>query len=236
MLMSKGQSGARGKWKVLLFAALFVPVLITLGFWQLHRADLKEQRLQAWEAAKEQPFLPASDFEDGVKVRLAGQFDPQMIFLLDNRTREGRVGYELLGVFRPEGELSSVLVNLGWVAADPDRRRLPVLAMPEGIVEIRGRLINPQPVIVLRKDVWESGWPKRIQQIDLARMTDYQAPLFGGVMKVSEPVIEDVIPGWPVVTMTPEKHLGYAVQWFGLALVLITGTVWFLRRGRPGRK
>lgn len=236
MLMSKGQSGARGKWKVLLFAALFVPLLIMLGVWQLHRADFKEQRLKAWAVAKEQQFLPASGFEDGVKVRLAGQFDPQMVFLLDNRTRAGRVGYELLGVFRPEGELNPVLVNLGWIEADPDRRRLPVLAMPEGVVEVKGRLINPQAVMVLSKDIWESGWPKRIQQIDLVRMATYQTPFFDGVIRVSEPVLEDVIPGWPVVTMTPEKHLGYAVQWFGLALVLIAGTGWFLKRSRPGRK
>ena len=39
----------------------------------------------------------------------------------------------------------------------------------------------------------------------------------------------DILPN----TLPPERHLGYAVQWFGLALaVLVTALVLSLRRGR----
>jgi cytochrome oxidase assembly protein ShyY1 len=40
----------------------------------------------------------------------------------------------------------------------------------------------------------------------------------------------DILPN----TMPPERHLGYAVQWFGLALtVLITALVLTFRKPRP---
>ncbi|MNN94970.1 hypothetical protein D3C81_2137010 [compost metagenome] len=32
---------------------------------------------------------------------------------------------------------------------------------------------------------------------------------------------------WPLVSMGPEKHLGYAVQWFALAATLLGLFVWF---------
>lgn len=234
MLMSKDQGGVRGKRGLLLFTALFLPVLIGLGFWQLDRAEQKTQRLQQWQAAPEQRFLPAGKFVDGLKLRLSGVFDPQRVFLLDNRTRAGRAGYEVLGVFRPLGDVQPVLVNLGWVVANPDRRILPQVAMPQGHIELSGRLVQRQSVVVLDGDGWELGWPKRIQRIDPGRMGTQQTPLFNGVLRLSEPLLAQVQPGWPVVTMTPDKHRGYALQWFGLALVLSIGSGWYLwKSGAP---
>ena len=62
-------------------------------------------------------------------MSLRGTFVPGALLLLDNRTREGRFGYEALGVVA----LASggyALANRGWVAGDPARRALPEVARP----------------------------------------------------------------------------------------------------------
>lgn len=33
--------------------------------------------------------------------------------------------------------------------------------------------------------------------------------------------------GWPIVAMGPEKHMGYAVQWFALAIALVLLYLYF---------
>lgn len=227
--MSKDQAGSGGKWGMLLFTAVFLPLLVGLGFWQLQRAEEKQQHIERWQGAPEQTFLPIGGFSEGLKLRLWGQFDLQRFFLIDNRTRSGRAGYEVVGLFFPEGDLRVLLVNLGWTPAGPDRDVLPQPLMPMTRIELSGRLVQPAAALLLEEDHWQAGWPKRIQQVDLARIEGYQAPLFAGELRVSRPVLKGVIPGWPVVTMTPQKHRGYALQWFGLALVLLLGSGWYLR-------
>ena len=50
--------------------------------------------------------------------------------------------------------------------------------------------------------------------------------LYPAVLQVAEPLIPELKVGWSVVNMPPEKHLGYALQWFALAFVLAIGMVW----------
>lgn len=45
-------------WKVLVFAGVFLPVFVALGFWQLDRAQQKRLILQGFEALSGQPALP----------------------------------------------------------------------------------------------------------------------------------------------------------------------------------
>ncbi|MEH6472724.1 MAG: SURF1 family cytochrome oxidase biogenesis protein, partial [Halopseudomonas sp.] len=66
------------------------------------------------------------------------------------------------------------------------------------------------------------------QQPDMERFEAlFQRPLYPAVLRLSEPVIDGTDTRWKLVVMPPEKHLGYAVQWFGLALALLCWLIWF---------
>lgn len=220
---------ARGRFRPgwlpsLMVLALF-PALLWLGWWQLGRAEEKRELTELFEARREAAPMDVAAL-DGLddlayrRVHLRGHFDAQHSLLLDNRTRRGQVGIELL---QPFLDVSGrwLLVNRGWLAW-PDRRQTPVFSTPEGEVSLYGWVYVPlgEP-LRLQPDQPERGWPRLVTRSD----PDWLWRLLGREGLPHElrlepgPVALEV--DWPVVAMPPAKHLGYAVQWFALAAALL---------------
>lgn len=230
--MSKVQSAKGIKLFIGGFALLLVPILIGLGFWQLERAEEKEIILQRWQQGEPLLQLPIEPV-DGARVQLNGTLDTEHLFLLDNKVRGGLVGYEVLARFYPQHGPAGILVNLGWIAGGPDRTVLPEVQLPTGSVEIVGNLVEGGKGLLLAVDNWKKAWPVRIQKIELKRVEKaLGGPLYPAVLRVAEPLTAKFITAWQVVNMPPVKHQAYALQWFGLALVLITGIGWLFRDWR----
>ncbi len=79
-----------------LVVLLLLPLLVSLGFWQLHRSEQKRllldsyaQRRTAEPLSRSEERRPDPAFR---RVRLRGQFDAEHSYLLDNRMRNGRIG------------------------------------------------------------------------------------------------------------------------------------------------
>lgn len=223
-----------------LLGVLLLPIPLGLGFWQLDRADQKQQLLDRLERSPSAIQLPKVDVPMPYPLKIEARLDTRYPLLLDNRTREGRVGYELLLPFE---ELVSGLygvVNLGWIAAPTDRRQLPELdsllaGLDQGSHLLSGLLVSPDRGFMLAEDQWSEGWPKRIQQVDLLRLEGlWQQPLHNAVLRLRQPLIA-ADTNWSVSVMPPYKHHGYALQWFSLALLLAGYLFWWGWR-RPLRK
>ncbi|MBI43962.1 SURF1 family protein [Marinobacter lutaoensis] len=218
----------RADWRLLLFSGLLLPVLIALGIWQLHRAAEKQALLDRWQHQAETldwSGLLASEPEPGQPVRITGLYGDQS-WLLDNRTRDGRPGYEVITAFFPlEGP--PVLVNRGWLPAPARRDRLPEVQTPAGIVTLAGRLAHyPEPPVLADTGPEASGWPRRVQRLPRAQ-AEQQVP---GLAPLLVRLDGDDQPGafradWAPDLMAPGTHYGYAVQWFALALALTILTV-----------
>lgn len=235
---SKDGATKVSKWLCLLLAITLVPSLAGLGVWQLDRADEKQQLL---ERADQQPLLKSLPNVSNTAllpqaVRLQVNLDTQRLLLLDNRTRQGRVGYELLSLFQDLGSKRWGIVNLGWAEASMDRSQLPSNPLPsypsDLSVELRGTLISANAGYQLQQDHWQSGWPKRIQQPDIDKFEQlFGQPLYPAVLRLTEPLHvtlqTPLDTDWSLVNMSPAKHLGYAVQWFGLAFALLALLVWY---------
>lgn len=236
-ISSKALSAVTIKRICLLLALMLVPVLIGLGFWQLQRAEQKQQlidraqveSLNKFPAIGQPVFLPQT-------VLLDARLEAEQYWLLDNRTRDGRVGYELLMPFEDQASKQWGIVNLGWLEAASDRSWLPELRFPASLseqsVKVRGVLVSAEAGYQIGVDRWQAGWPKRIQQPDLLRFEQLTGRSFYPAIlrlqePVSVPVLVDLDPRWQLVNMQPQQHLGYAVQWFGLALALSVWLCWF---------
>lgn len=234
--MSKVQSMQRFKWMLLAMALLLWPVLVSLGFWQLDRAVQKSELLKSWEVrAQEIQSLASSNLVRFSAVESLGEFDRERWLLLDNRTRQGKVGYEVVALFYPQDVVTPILVNLGWIQANHDRRIYPEIVIPEGTVTVSGRLTEPSELLVLAESDPQQGWPQRLQRLDISRLEQQLGlKLMPWVIRPNDPVIANLDLSWTPTVMQPEKHQAYALQWFVMAAVLLGLIVWNLRKLRSG--
>jgi cytochrome oxidase assembly protein ShyY1 len=209
---------------LLVFTLLFLPLTLWLGFWQLDRVDQKRQ-LIASLTALEQPLVIAagqsvSDLLDMQRVTLQASFIKPFAWFKDNQVVNGQVGYDLVALVNVGADL--LLVNRGWFASHGQRDPLPTLPWLEGGMSLTGRLVpiqaNPYQ---LAADVYTGQYPQLVQAFDLPQLqSQLKQPLLPWVLKLDAPSPALLVPHWRASTMTPEKHLGYAWQWFGLALTL----------------
>ena len=134
------------KQKYLLFSALFLPLLLVLGYWQLQRADEKQEILDQYQTNRQQ--LPLTDIrlldtEQDFQYRQAsiqGELENKKIIILDNRVKYSRPGYEILQAVTVLGSSKKLLVNRYWVPADLDRSVLPEYPLVTGNSQLKGYL------------------------------------------------------------------------------------------------
>jgi surfeit locus 1 family protein len=227
------------EWRIALFTAILVPLMVSLGFWQLQRAEEKAAMAAAFDTRQQQPPAPLeSVWEQSAQmlaytpVRMHGRFLEDAYFLLDNQIREGQVGYEVLGVMQLSSG-NSVLVNRGWVPGTADRQTLPPVPPVEGAVEITGHVyVAPGTPFLLAEQQLEDGWPKRIQAVEMDKLTPLinegqPGTVFPYPVRIDADERGALVTDWQIVNMSPDKHSAYAVQWFAMAAVLL---VYYLAR------
>jgi surfeit locus 1 family protein len=214
-------------WAVLL-TLVGTGLFSSLGLWQLGRADEKRVLFAAYaRGAGETPLegLNASDpaTQRYKLLRLQGHFDPGHQVLLDNISHAGQAGYHVLTPFiTAEGR---VLVNRGWVPADGDRTRLPRIEVTDGLRTVTGRIdYLPRPALRLAgsAEIPDSPWPRRLlfpTTAEISAQTGYALRDFQLLLNPGES--DGFVREWKPALMEPEKHLGYAIQWFGLAATVV---------------
>lgn len=202
-------------WPLTLFAWLLLPVLVSLGFWQLRRAEEKtvisasiDSRLSA------QPQDPAEleRLQIYTPVRLLGHYQEEILYL-DNRTRKGRVGYEVLQVFLSGNQ--RWLVNRGWVAGGTDRSQLPEVQWPSVVTVITGFLYP----VSEKGNAAERG--ARIQQVDRALTSHLKLAQAGWSIRLSADSATALVTDWQLISSPAQRHTAYALQWFTMAVVLL---------------
>ncbi|PXX92613.1 SURF1 family protein [Marinobacter vulgaris] len=215
-------------WRLLLFAGLFLPLLVGLGVWQLDRAQEKKAQLAQWQqeaGSLDWEQLQASGLRAGQPVRISGRYG-KTSWLLDNRTRDGAPGYEVLTMFLPE-QGRPVVVNRGWIQAPRRRDQLPQISRPEGEVRLQGRLSEfPEPPVLKDVSPNDGDWPRRIQSLAHQQARELETEVVGLVLRLAGPEQPGAYRAdWAPDRMGPQTHYGYALQWFSLAAALVILTV-----------
>lgn len=219
----------RFNWKMTLFTALLLPLLISLGLWQLEREQDKIAAQEQYSRRLEQPAvdLGSVNWNDAdlswTQVTAKGHFDTERQFLLDNRILDSRVGYEVITPFVTDHGV--VLVNRGWIAQGATRADLPSLElsdMPDQ--QIVGHIYVPSgEVLILGGNVdQEVTWPRVLQRVDINGISEALGyDVRPHIVRLAENSAGALRINWPPINMQPEVHRGYAVQWFLMALALI---------------
>lgn len=216
-------------WKLAILALIFFCFFVGLGVWQYNRAKLKESLIKTYAertALAPQSGTALKEPNDWrfYRVSLTGTYDNAHTFLLDNKTQHGKVGYEVYTPFHAKDVPEPILVDRGFIPIGDSRDILPTINEVSGDVTIIGMLNVPPVYKSLGKltDSATNSWPLRIEYINLPELGNEAGLTFYPYVlnaQPNDPGAFDV--EWKVVTTTPERHMGYAVQWFALALTLL---------------
>ena len=217
-------------WAVVL-TALLVAAFLSLGWWQLGRAREKRAMLESFEHGTTSSVALDGAVIDVLPryqhVSADGRYEPGRQILLDNMpSSTGQPGYRVLTPLHRGGAERVLLVDRGWVPLGATRQQLPAVTVEAGPRSVAGRL-DQLPVPGVRvgsaQAEGEMGWPR---VLNFPTQADVETALGQAVesrillLDASSP--DGYQRDWrPSVGFPPERHLGYAIQWFALAVTLV---------------
>jgi surfeit locus 1 family protein len=186
---------------------------IALGNWQAGRAHEKR-------AAAAQVQI----------VTLHGEFLAQHTVFLGNRLRQGRPGYEVVTPLRLRGDVSHVLVNRGWLAAQTGA---PQARTPVGTVTVQGVAVKRLARVL---DPGGSAKGAVRQNLEIAEFAaETGLALEPRVIEQHSAAPDGLLREWPRPDAGADKNDAYALQWYSLAaLAAALGLAFGFRRVEPG--
>jgi surfeit locus 1 family protein len=222
---------------------VMLPVLISLGTWQLHRKAWKEDliaRLQAGRTAE--PISYTAALNEFVKtgnveyrrVRVTGTFDHAQERHLFVPRAEGP-SWHIYTLFMPEGGQPPLFINRGFVPVALKEAATRAAGQIEGPITITGLVRLPEATgwFIPAPDAKSNRWYAR--DLEAMRWAPEAPPGPGELAAVRfkayapfsiDAEAEPANPGgWPKGGATeinlPNRHLEYVVTWYGFAATLV---------------
>jgi cytochrome oxidase assembly protein ShyY1 len=191
-------------------------LLIKLGFWQLSRMAEKKAIEREWTAGQQAAPVPLLTFlsaKTTPKPYQAVLMPPlvflQYVFLLDNQRQKNQAGYRvfhLAAADKPSQDAAVFLIESDWVPYASDESVSP--SYSKHPLPKTGYIRFPSRGLQLSAQAYQNPikWPLVLQWIDtvaIGRLIDREVSPFW--IQFDKPRL---------FSLSPEKHLGYAIQWF----------------------
>ena len=222
-------------WKASLTFLLLLLLVLSLGVWQIDRGYNKKELENTFLERQSQPvkeikynaFLESDLYRN---VVLEGKY-LEKVFFLDNKIHNGKPGLKVFSPFETTNN-NLVLVSRGWIELE-DRSKLPTINTTKNVLKLQGVLRPESQDFVLKNEEMNNrNNPILLQTINLSELSNFLGkPLSPYILELSELSESAFVKTWQPINLSSFRHFGYAVQWFGLAVVLIVGYVFFLRKG-----
>jgi surfeit locus 1 family protein len=222
------------KSKILIFAIIFVPITISLGLWQIERANEKKVIISNYDKLlvstpialqKEQPL------DNWQPIETVGAYQDLVIYE-DNAINSSKAGFKVYHLFQ-NGDGTFIFVHRGFIERNLIKNNLPRIDTPVGKKNIKGTTLFKQ----------NNTFVKNIEESDIRIIQEFNT----SVLIERFPILKDRYlhpflfnldvrdadkfqPIEKPVNMTATKHIGYAIQWFGLCAALIILTIYAYRR------
>lgn len=210
--------------------AIALAILLALGTWQLQRLAWKRDLLARIEALQTAPAQPAGPVLDRAAEGEGADFTrvtatcPGLAaapFLELYAIRDGKAGARLISACPIDSAAyRTLLVDRGFVA-DTISARPPVNPSDETPLAVTGVLRAPEPGNTFSPPNRPDRWFTR----DVAAMAAVlgapdPAPMFLMTETPTNPEWQALVPA-PVPANIANRHLEYAVTWYGLAAALV---------------
>jgi len=201
-------------------------LLISLGFWQLDRADEKraiEDQIASANSGDEE-FVTSVEFlkdKEYYHVRLQGSYIGDKQFIYDNQIVDQISGYYVLTPFILKGASKAVLINRGFIPWSGRRDKLANVDIGEKLTEAKVQISIPIKRMELKVSETTGDFPVLIQALNLDEMSTIASLDFASAVGLLSPESENgFVRQWEPYTGSIERHIGYAIQWFLMAFVL----------------
>lgn len=211
----------------------FVIVFCLLGIWQLQRYHFKQELMAAFETrshSSPKPFLSVANQGQDLPfqpVFIEGEFDNSKFIYLQNQMHKGQMGYEVLTPVHLPGESRLLLIDRGWLPQE----QYKTWSSTQTRVRVTGyiKLLNEHQFI-LGKNIYSFAFPLIMQKIDFKQIEEMtHESFFPFIVRATSDLHDGLTRDWIVTSMLPVKHLGYSIQWFLLAGVLMIAFFYFCR-------
>ena len=203
-----------------------IAFLVSLGFWQLDRADQKrtiEASIQKANTGVVELIINQNELlnKEYYEVRLQGSYIGDKQFIYDNQIVDQASGYYVLTPFVLTGQSNAIMINRGFIPWNGRRDQLDDIAVDSAFREVKIQVSRPIKRIELKTSDISNQFPVLIQAIDFDVIEEISSTSFVDVIGLLDPSSDDgFVRKWEPYTGSIEKHIGYAIQWFLMALVL----------------
>ena len=230
-------------WRAVLITLAAFVFFMSLGLWQLDRADYKDAIQQKFESRLSADYrhLDISEVITDIefqKLELSGRYDTRRTILVDNQLHHGQPGYHVLSPFELSSSKDIVLINRGWVALGNSREILPIIKMPvlDGVVRGIGS-IPGDDIYRMGQIVLGDKWPQVIPFVDIeALQKRFNGQLLPLVLWLGPEQPGHYQREWNPVWARPEKSRAYAWQWFSFAAISLILFFVLNLRNRSGKQ
>jgi len=201
-------------------------LLISLGFWQLERADEKRAIEDQIANANANDVELITDVDllsekEYYHVRLQGSYIKDKQFIYDNQIVDQIPGYYVLTPFVLKGDSKVILINRGFIPWNGRRDQIADIDIGVKITEVNVQISKPVKRIELKAGQVKPDFPVLIQALDMDEMSAIASLDFANIVGLLSPESENgFVRKWEPYTGSIERHIGYAIQWFLMALVL----------------
>jgi surfeit locus 1 family protein len=218
-----------------------VIILCRLGLWQLERHNERaalNARIDAGLSRAPIALDPArTDLEslDFQPVEVRGVYDFTQEIVLRGRSYNGASGVHVVTPLKINGSGQAVLVDRGWIPladADPEQRSAYV---EPGEITVRGIVQRTQEAGNGPQDPPLSAERPRLDRwfrVEIPRLQEQINYRLLPIYIIQQPGPNDPeLPARAVVSnLGPGSHLGYALQWFSFAIILLVGYIVVIRQ------
>jgi cytochrome oxidase assembly protein ShyY1 len=227
-----------------IFVILLAAICTRLGFWQMHKLELRLDRNDIITAHFDadpvdlSAALPAGAEVDRstewTRVRAVGTYDLEHQVTVKFTTRDGAPGVDVITPLVLESG-DAVLVDRGWTATPNTVERPEVPEPPAGKVTVEGwlRQNNGAGGAAVRPD---GGQVRAVSSDAMADFVPYE--LTNGYVNLQEqtPAASDALAVEPMPELGQGPHFFYALQWWFFALLAVVGFFWFARAEAKERR
>ena len=222
------------KSKILIFAIICVPITISLGIWQIERANEKKLIIANYDKLLVSAPIALQKnqmLNNWQPIETTGTYEDTIVYE-DNAINNGKAGFKVYHLFRND-DGTFIFIHRGFIERNLIKNNLPEVEIPTEKKSIYGTTLFKQNNTFV-KNIEESD-SRIIQEFNASLLID-KYPMLKD--KYLHPFlfnldIRDVNKYQPIekpVNMTASKHIGYAIQWFGLCAALIILTIYAFRR------
>ena len=231
---------------VLLAAA----VMVRLGIWQLDRLEQRRAfNARVSEQQEAQPLVLDADTihldlysMEYRQVSVSGEYLPEDEIVLRNQVWNtefgGQLGVKLFTPLLIEGTDEAILVERGWIPEENAGGEQRAIYRENGLIALEGQLRRPETDFQLgfhpdptmspgerRLDAWNNLDLERLaSQMDTTLLPVYLQHFPEGVQ--TNPPYATI----PELELSEGPHLGYAIQWFSFAAILLLGYPFYVRK------